>query len=109
MVGFANKLCILNSIGTCERQNQFQMTLGFSIGVLYTHKCQFGCGILKMAGSKMQDFFPKIDMLEGNCFKTILWWMMVSQKVPKSHFQSQFSMSKIKGIFSKKKYLRLSI
>ena len=48
------------------------MTLGFSIGVLYTHKCQFGCGILKMAGSKMQDFFPKIDMLEGNCFKTIL-------------------------------------
>ena len=34
---------------------------------------------------------------------------MVRQKVPKSYFQSQFSMSKIYRIFSKKNYLRLSI
>ena len=35
-------------------------------------ECQFGCGILKMVGPKMQDFFPRINMLKGNCFKTIL-------------------------------------
>ena len=64
--------------------------------------CQFGCGILKMVGPKMQDFCPRIDMLKGNCFKTILWWIMVRQKVPKSYFQSQISMSKINRIFSKK-------
>jgi len=34
---------------------------------------------------------------------------MVRQKVPKSYFQSQFSMSKIDGIFSKKNHLRISI
>ena len=34
--------------------------------------CQFGCGILKMVGPKMQDFCPRVDMLKGNCFKTIL-------------------------------------
>ena len=33
---------------------------------------QFGCGILKMVGPKMQDFWPRIDMLKGNCSKTIL-------------------------------------
>ena len=64
--------------------------------------CQFGCEILKMVGQKMQDFCPRIDVLKGNCFKTILWLIMVLQKVPKSYFQRQFSMSKINGIFSKK-------
>ena len=64
---------------------------------------QFGCGILKMVGPKMQDFCPRIDMLKRNCFKTILQWIMVYQKVPKLYFQSQFSMSKIKGVFQKRK------
>ena len=41
--------------------------------------------------------------------KTILRWIMVCQKVPKSYFQSQFSMSKIDGIFSKKNHFRISI
>ena len=36
-------------------------------------------------------------------FKKILWVMTVCQKVPKSYFQSQFWMSKINRIFSKKK------
>ena len=31
--------------------------------------------------------------------KKFRWWMMVCQKVPKSYFQTQFSMSKIDGIF----------
>ena len=59
--------------------------------------------ILKMVGPKMQDFCPKINMLKENFLKTILQWIMVRQKVPKSYFQSQFSMSKIDGIFFKKK------
>jgi hypothetical protein len=29
-------------------------------------RCQFGCGILKMVGPKMQDFCQRIDMLKGN-------------------------------------------
>ena len=33
---------------------------------------QFGCGILKMVGPKMQDFCPLYNMLKGNSFKTIL-------------------------------------
>ena len=37
--------------------------------------------------------------------KKILWWIMVPQKVPKSYFQSQFWMSKISRIFSKKKII----
>ena len=66
--------------------------------------------ILKMVGPKMQDFCLRNNMLKGNCFKTILWWIMVRLKVPKSYFQSQFSMSKIDGIFSKKKiHWRISI
>jgi hypothetical protein len=34
--------------------------------------CLFGCGILKMVGPKVQAFCPRINMLKGNCFKTIL-------------------------------------
>ena len=30
---------------------------------------QFGCGILKMVGSKMQDFCPRINMLKGILLK----------------------------------------
>ena len=63
---------------------------------------QFGCGILKMVGPKMQDFCPRINMLKGNFYKTILQLIMVRQKVPKWYFQGQFSMSKIDRIFSKK-------
>ena len=48
-------------------------------------------------------FCPRINMLKGNCFKTILRWIMVHQKVPKLYFQSQFSMSKTNRNFSKKK------
>ena len=39
-------------------------------GGLKTHmyKGQFGCGILKIVGPKMQDFCPRINMLKGNFF-----------------------------------------
>ena len=30
-------------------------------------------------GPKMQDFCPKIDMLKGNCFKTILQWWLIKK------------------------------
>ena len=40
---------------------------------------------------------------QGKIFKKILRVMTVCQKVPKSYFQSQFWMSKINRIFSKKK------
>ena len=58
-----------------------------------------------MVGPKTQAFCPRIDMLKGNrCILRILG-APVCQKVPKSYFQSQFSMSKIDGIFSKKKFI----
>ena len=41
----------------------------------------------------MQDFCPRINMLKGIFFKTILRWIMVCQKVPKLYFQSQLSKS----------------
>ena len=47
---------------------------------------------------------------QGQIFKKFLRVMTVRQKVPKLYFQSQFWMSKINRIFSKKKcYLRISI
>ena len=65
-------------------------------------------------GPKMQDVCPRINTLKENCFKTILRWIMVRQKVPNCSF-SQFSAKKkkknsIKNInlgehFSKKLFL----
>ena len=56
---------------------------------------------LQMVGPKMQDFCPRIDMLKGNCFKTIMWWIIVRQKVQKLYFQSQFRRPfLVKNIFS---------
>ena len=46
--------------------------------------------------------FKDRDSNVSSVFKTILQWIMVLQKVPNSYFQSQFSMSKINRIFSKK-------
>ena len=42
---------------------------------------------------------------QGRIFKKILRVMTVCQKMPKSYFQSQFWMSKINQIFSKKKFI----
>jgi hypothetical protein len=56
-----------------------------------------------MVGPKMQDFSQGIDMLKGNCFKTILQSCdKLCEKVPELYIQSQFSMSKNDAIFSKK-------
>ena len=55
-----------------------------------------------MMGPKMQEFCPRINMLKGNCFKTILRWIMVCHKMPKLYLQNQFSMSKIDVIFQQK-------
>ena len=51
----------------------------------------------------IQAFCPRIDMLKGNRCILRIQGAPVRQKVPKSYFQSQFSMSKINGIFSKTK------
>jgi hypothetical protein len=51
----------------------------------------------------MQEFCPRINMLKGFFLKQSYDELhMVRQKVPKPYFQSQFSMSKIDRIFSKK-------
>ena len=65
--------------------------------------------ILKMVGPKTQEFCPRINMLKGILLKTLLWWIMVHQKVLKLYFQSKFSMSKIDRIFSRKIILTISI
>ena len=63
-----------------------------------------------MMGHKKQDFWLKINILKGNHCILRIRGAPVCQKVPKSYFQSQFSMSKVNGFFSKKKYqLRISI
>ena len=51
-----------------------------------------------MMGPKKQGFWPRINILKENL--CILWiqWITIRQKVPKSYFQSWFSMSKIDGI-----------
>ena len=56
-----------------------------------------------MVGRKMQAFCPKIDMLKGNRHILRIQGAPVCHKVSKPYFQGQFSMSKIDGIFSKKK------
>ena len=56
-----------------------------------------------MVGPKMQAFCPRIDMLKGNRCILRIGGAPVHQKVPKLYFQGQFSMSKMDGIFSKKK------
>ena len=71
----------------------------------YIYQCQFGCGILKMVGPKMQAFCHDHAMLKENRCILRIQGAPVCQKVPKSYFQSQFSMSKIDGIFSKKKII----
>ena len=47
---------------------------------------------------KSNIFWPRINIIKGFFFQ-IHWWLMVCHKVPKSYFQSQFSMSKINWIF----------
>ena len=59
-----------------------------------------------MVGPKMQAFCPRIDMLKGDICILRIWGAPVGQKVPKSFFQSQFSVSKIDGIFLKKKLFK---
>ena len=66
---------------------------------------QFGCGILKVVGPKKQDFWPKNNTLKRNHCILRLPGAPVCQKLPKLYFQSQFSMSKINGIFSKKEFI----
>ena len=78
------------------------MRVGAGRGRGIVYSCQFGCEILKMVGPKMQDFCSRISMLKGFFLKQYwdeLWFV---KKGTKSYFQSQFSMSKIDGIFSKK-------
>ena len=72
--------------GDITKSNIWKHSSQYLFSCEYRYLCQFGCGILKMVGPKMQDFCPRIDMLKGNSFKTILWW--ICQKVPKLHFQS---------------------
>ena len=51
------------------------------IHTVHIYQCQFGCGILKMVGSKMQDFCPRINVLKGILLKKILRLMPVRQKL----------------------------
>ena len=59
-----------------------------------------------MVGPKMQAFCPRIDMLKGTHCILRTGGAPVRRKVPKSYFQSEFSMSKIDGFFSKKKLFK---
>ena len=86
---------ISKQLSSCMNRSIRDTNLWMYFYAISCAKFQFSCGILKMVGPKMQDFCPRINMLKGNSFKTILRWIMVGQKVPKSYFQSEFSMSKI--------------
>ena len=57
-----------------------------------------------MVGPKMQEFCKRINMLKGFLKKNNPMMNYGSSKsAPKLYFQSQFSMSKLDGISSKKK------
>ena len=61
-----------------------------------------------MVSPKMQDFSPRINTLKDFFLNNPTMNYGLS-KSAENHFQSQFSMSKIDGIFSKKNHLRILI
>ena len=63
--------------------------------------CQFGCGILKMVGPIMQNFCLRINMLKGNCFKTILRWFWIVKKCQNHTFEVNFLCQKLTESFQK--------
>jgi hypothetical protein len=72
------------------------------IGLRFPPSCvtaqwyQFGCGISKMVGPKKQDIWPRINIpTQRKKKKNFHRWMTVCQKVSKSYFLSQFSISKL--------------
>ena len=64
-------------------------------------KCQFGCGILKMVGPKMQDFCPRINMLKGFFLQSCdeLWFV---KKCKNSIFKVNCLCQKSREFFQKK-------
>ena len=58
-----------------------------------------GCGVFKLGVQNWKDFFLRINIPKGNYSILRIGVMGRRQKVPKIDSQSQFSMSKIIGIF----------
>ena len=84
-----------------EAKNDKKIVWGSSSTTKYY--CQFGCGIFKMVGSKMQGFCPRINMLKGVLFKKILvnmimtlkWLLLLTRFCLKFNFFSSRSTSRI--------------
>ena len=76
--GFVMALQMIYQCKCFFQKNMFKYKCRYYV---YAGSCQFGCGILKRVGPKMQDFCPRINMLKGNFFKKILWWLTVFQKL----------------------------
>ena len=62
-VGMANSWFVIIKI---QVKYGFHSSVEWGYALYCLHSCQFGCGILKMVGPKMQDFCPRINMLKGN-------------------------------------------
>ena len=72
--------------------------------------CQFGCGILKMMGPKMQDICPRINMLKGFFLKQSCNELWFVKKCQNCTFKVNFLCQNQQNFFQKKKnHLRISI
>ena len=86
------------------------LTSRIMVAVSPVIKGQFGCGILKMAGPKMQDFCPRINIcsneivLKQSCDE--LWFV---KKCRNHTFNVNFLCQKSTEFFQKKNHLRISI
>ena len=89
-------VCIVT---TCEivTSANYSYIIGLSVNVR-----QFGCGILKMVGPKIQDFCPRINMLKGNCFKQSCYELWSVKKCRNCTFKVNFLCQKSTDFFKKK-------
>ena len=67
----------------------------------YGQLCQFGCGILKMVGPKMQDFCPRINMLKGFFLKQSYDESWFVKKCRNRTFKVNFLFQKLAEFFQK--------
>ena len=62
-----------------------------------------------MGATGLERFLPKTQHTRRKLLNFEDWINRMVSKVPNFDFQSQFSMSKVNRIFSKKNHLRISI
>ena len=102
---FSPNQSLLTGCGNLKMGKQKCWALGICVYINISSVVEFQRGWVL----KIKLFGQESTCHQGKIFKKFLRVMTVHQKVPKSYFQSQFWMSKINRIFSKKKKLSKNI